>query len=61
MCWVLMKVVNVKRQKGRSELLINWSMKESSSRHCCDVNKEQEEDLEWGNRCLTAALRSEWS
>jgi len=34
-------------------------MKESGLRHCCDVNEEQEEDLEQGNRCLAAALRSE--
>ena len=57
---VLIKVVNVERWKERSELLINWSMKEPDSRHCCDVNEEQEEDLEQGNRCLAAALRSEW-
>ena len=58
---VLIKVVNVKRQKERSELSINWSMKESDSRHCCDVNERQKEDLEQGNKCLAAALRSEWS
>jgi len=40
-----MKVMNVERQKERSELLIN-SMKEPDSRHCCDVNEGQEEDLE---------------
>jgi hypothetical protein len=34
-------------------------MKEPDSRHCCDVNEEQEEDLEQDNRCLAAALRSE--
>jgi len=53
--------VNVERQKERSELSINWSIKEPNSRHCCDVNEEQEEDLKQDNRCLTAALRSEWS
>jgi len=58
---VLIRVVNVKRQKERSELLINWSMKEPDSRHYCDVNEEWEEDLKQGNRCLAAALRSEWS
>jgi len=36
-------------------------MKESGSRHCCDVNEKQEEDLKWDNKCLTAALRSKWS
>ena len=58
---VLMRIVNVERQKERSELLIDWSIKEPDSRHCCDVNEEQEEDLKWDNRCLTAALISEWS
>jgi len=33
-------------------------MKEPDSRHCCNVNEEQEEDLKQGNRYLTAALRS---
>ncbi len=37
--WVLIRVVNVKRWEERSELLINWSMKEPGSRHCCDVNE----------------------
>jgi len=60
MHWVLIKVMNVERQKERSELSINWSMKEPDLRCCCDVNEEQEEDLEQGNRCLAAALRSEW-
>jgi len=54
-----MRVVNVKRQKERSELLIDCSMKESDSRHCCDVNERQEEDLKQDNRCLVTALRSE--
>ena len=58
---VLMRIVNVERQKERSELLIDWSMKEPDSRCCCDVNEGQEEDLKQGNRCLAAALRSEWS
>jgi len=58
---VLIRVVNVKRRKERSEFLINWSMKEPGSRRCCNVNEEQEEYLEQGNRYLAAALRSEWS
>jgi len=33
-------------------------MKEPDSRHCSDVNEEQEEYLEQGNRYLAAALRS---
>jgi len=34
-------------------------MKEPDSRHCCDMNEEQEEDLKQDNRYLAAALRSE--
>jgi len=34
-------------------------MKESDSKCCCDVNEEQEEDLEQDNKCLAAALKSE--
>jgi len=34
-------------------------MKEPGSRHCCDVNKRQEEDLKQDNRCLMTALKSE--
>jgi len=56
-----MRVMNVKRQKERSELSIDWSMKEPDSRHCCNVNEKWEEDLEQENRCLVIALRSEWS
>ncbi len=58
---VLIKVMNVKRWEERSELLINWSIKEPDSRHCCDVNEEQEEDLKQDNRCLVTTLRSKWS
>ena len=53
--------MNVERQKERSELLINWSIKESDSRHCCNVNEKQEEDLKQDNKCLTAALKLKWS
>ncbi len=60
-CQILMRVVNVERQKKRSELSIDWSMKEPDSRHCCNVNEEWEEDLEQDNKCLVTALRSEWS
>jgi hypothetical protein len=45
--------------RDRKKDLNFQSIEKSDSRHCCDVNEKQEEDLKQDNKCLMTALRSE--